>query len=53
MVHVDPPMGSLQPSKVAVLDETLRLWTASGDEEIIGLWIHALASAQMMDSHIF
>ena len=53
VVHVDPPMGSLQPSEVAVLDKTLQLWTASGDEEIIGLWIHVLASAQMMDSHIF
>jgi len=56
MVHVDPPIGSLQPSDVAALDETLQPWiqgSTSDDEEIIALWTHALAYAQTMYNHIF
>jgi hypothetical protein len=56
LVHVDPPIGLLQPSEVAALDETLQPWlqgSVSDDEEIIALWTHALAYVRTMHYHIF
>ena len=48
MVHVDPPISSLQSSDIAALDETLRPWIqgSASDDEIIALWTHALAYVQ-------
>lgn len=55
-VNVDPPVGSLQPHEVVVLDETLQQWmqsSASDEAQIITLWTYGLSYVQIMYNHLF
>jgi hypothetical protein len=54
VVHVDPPVGPLQPHEVTALDEILGPWQSSSnsDAEIIALWTHALIYLQTYN-HLF
>ena len=55
-VHVDPPVGSLQPHEVVALDETLRQWmerSVSDEAQIITLWTYGLTYVRILYNHLF